>query len=99
MNKTLVQIKGTLFTAPTSYQSIEEADEIFLARFAPESAVLVGEQEAAELYLNFGGHLPELAEGDTITVTGTVEERQTVTRSGKMRRSGTFHLIVQDWKR
>lgn len=99
MNETLVQIKGTLLTALTSYQSIEEAEEIFLARFAPESAVLVGGQEAAELYLNFYGQAPEIAEGETITVTGTVEERQTVTRSGKMRRSGSFHLIVQDWKR
>ena len=99
MNETLVHVTGTLLTALTSYQSVEEADEIFLARFAAERAVLVDGQEVGELYLNFGTTAPELAEGETITVTGTVEERQMVTRSGKMRRSGSFHLIVQDWKR
>jgi hypothetical protein len=99
LNKTLVQVEGTLLTDPIAYQSIEEVDEIYLARFAPVSAVLVDGQEAHELYLNFGGTRPALSEGDRITVSGTVEARQMVTRSGKMRRSGSYHLIVQDWKR
>ncbi|MGZ4123686.1 MAG: hypothetical protein ACXVOI_10835 [Tumebacillaceae bacterium] len=99
MNETVIQVEGVLVTDPFPYQSIEEREEIYLAKFQPTTPLQVAETELVEVYLNFGTAMPELLEGARVEATGVLTERKMVTRSGKVRRGGIFQLLIQDWKR
>jgi hypothetical protein len=97
-DKQPIRVVGVLVGSPFPYRSVEEPDEIFLAKFQPTTAAQLPE-EAKELYLNFGSVQPDVQDGDKVKAAGTLAPRQIVTRSGKMRRAGTFQLIVHEWSR
>lgn len=99
MNETAIQIEGVLLTDPFPYQSVEEREEVYLAKFEPTKPLQVADTEVVELYLNFGATLPELQAGECVQVVGVLAERKMVTRSGKVRRGGVYQLILHEWKR
>lgn len=97
MEETLVQVKGVLVTDPFAYQSVEEADEVMLAKFEAEGP-LEAAVEIGELYLHLGKDARGLKAGDRVEVSGLLVERQMVTRSGKIRRGGAHQILVKEIK-
>ncbi|ASS74552.1 hypothetical protein CIG75_05770 [Tumebacillus algifaecis] len=96
MNETLVHVEGILVSDPLSYQSVEEAGEVYLAKIDLRTPLSVGEVELTELFLNLGPNSRGLTNGDRVSVTGVVALRNLITRSGKIRRGGVYQLLVQD---
>ncbi|PWK13913.1 hypothetical protein [Tumebacillus permanentifrigoris] len=98
MNQTKVQVEGVLLSDPFPYNSFEEGQEIYLAKFCPNEPLKVLEgSHVQELFLHLGLKLPTgLTEGQRVSVVGALTERRMVTRSGKVSRSGVFQIIVED---
>jgi hypothetical protein len=98
MNQTKVQVEGVLLSDPFPYNSFEDKQEIYLAKFCPNEPLQVLEgSHVQELFLHLGLNLPQdLTEGQTVSVVGVLTERKMVTRSGKVSRSGVFQIIVED---
>lgn len=98
MNQTKVHVEGVLLSDPFPYNSFEEPQEIYLAKFCPHEPLRVLENaQVQELYLHLGHTCPAgLAEGGSVTVSGMLTERKMVTRSGKVTRGGVFQIIVED---
>ncbi len=94
MKETLTQVKGVLLSDPFPYQSVEVGDEVYLAKFQPSAPLQVGTLELHELHLNLGFDARGLRGGDEVSVTGVLEEKQLVTRSGKIRRGVTYQVTV-----
>jgi len=98
MNQRLMHVQGVLAGDPFPYTSAEEPQEIYLAKFTPDEPLTPVEGHAVtELYLNLGSQAPDVAAGDRLTVTGSLSERQMVTRSGKIRRGGVYQIFVTEW--
>lgn len=97
MSETTIRVSGVLLTDPFPYQSVEEREEVYLAKFAPSAPLPTHGAELTELYLNFGTQMPDLQNGAQVQAAGVLTERKMVNRSGKVRRGGMFQLLVQEW--
>ncbi|HEU4962275.1 MAG TPA: hypothetical protein VFV52_00225 [Bacilli bacterium] len=100
MNETLVQAEGELITAPFVYRSVEEPQEVVLAKFRPMMPLQDATgADVLDVYLNLGADAQGLAQGDRVSVSGLLVERPMVTRSGKIRRGGAHQILVREIKR
>lgn len=95
MRDKVIQVEGMLVTSPFPYQSVEEHEEVVLAKFQPTKPLIVDQTAVTEVYLNLGSDARGLNDGDHVTVSGPIIERKMVTRSGKIRRGGIYQILVE----